>query len=100
MYFAAKTKFNDFLTTQNLCVRFMEVYIFSGSKETVRFNQVFALQLAFPHLDMDKKEQRYRHEVFHIQVWTHLRIILVYPYPSVEAHLLSDMFSGELVKQQ
>ena len=51
-------------------------------------------QLAFPHLDMDKKDQRYRHEVFHIQVWTHLWKILIYPYPSVEAFPESDKFSS------
>ena len=44
MYFATKTRFHYFLTTQNLSVRFMEVYIFSGSKESVHFNQVSALQ--------------------------------------------------------
>ena len=49
---------------------------------------------------MDKKDKRYRNKVFHIQVWTHQRIILVYPYPSVDAHFLSDKFSRILVKEQ
>ena len=33
-----------FLFSKNLIVRFMEVYFFSGSKKSVRLNQVSALE--------------------------------------------------------